>query len=107
MLFEKMEKAWEDKDAKAHRDLFHEDHEFISHVQNKTFKKSEGSEEQTKEMLDNITREKVRCVYENDDILITHSFSTYKSGDKEALMIVSLKKDGLIWRTETGATELK
>ncbi|NCX84046.1 MAG: nuclear transport factor 2 family protein, partial [Rhodobacteraceae bacterium] len=25
-------------------------------------------------------------------------------GDKEAVMMVSLKKDGLIWRTETGAT---
>ena len=50
MLFEKIEKAWEDKDAKAHRDLFHEDHEFVSHVQNKTFKKSEGSEEQTQEV---------------------------------------------------------
>ena len=107
MLFEKIEKAWEDKDAKAHRALFHDDHEFISHVQNKTFKKSEGSEEQTQEMLDNITREKVRCVYENDDILITHTFNTFKSGDRESLMVVSLKKDGLIWRTETGATELK
>ena len=29
MLFEKLQKAFEEKDAKAHRALFHEDHEFI------------------------------------------------------------------------------
>ena len=56
--------------------------------------------------LRDITAEKVRCIYENDEILVTHQFNTYKSGDKEALMIVSLKKDGLIWKTETGATEM-
>ena len=106
MLFEKLQKAFEEKDAKAHRALFHEDHEFISHKQNKVFKKSEGSEEQTLEMFNNITEDKVRCIYENDEILVTHQFNTYKSGDKEALMIVSLKKDGLIWKTETGATEM-
>ena len=48
--------------------------------------------------------------FENNDVsrikLYTHQFNTYKSGDKEALMIVSLKKDGLIWKTETGATEM-
>ena len=54
MLFEKLQKAFEEKDAKAHRALFHEDHEFISHKQNKVFKTSEGSEEQTLEMFNNI-----------------------------------------------------
>ena len=54
----------------------------------------------------NITEDKVRCIYENDEILVTHRFNTYASGDKEALMMVALKKDGLIWRTETGATEM-
>ena len=84
MLFEKLQKAFEEKDAKAHRALFHEDHEFISHKQNKVFKKSEGSEEQTLEMFNNITQDKVRCIYENDEILVTHRFNTYASGDKEA-----------------------
>ena len=57
-------------------------------------------------MFNNITQDKVRCIYENDEILVTHRFNTYASGDKEALMMVALKKDGLIWRTETGATEI-
>jgi hypothetical protein len=54
-----------------------------------------------------LVQENHRCIYENDDILVTHSFNTYKSGDKEALLMVSLKKDGLLWRSETGATEIK
>ena len=58
-------------------------------------------------LVKSIKRENVRCIYENDDILVTHSFNTYASGDKEALLWVSCKKDGLLWRTETGATPIK
>ena len=47
-----------------------------------------------------------RCIYENEDILVVHQFVTFPSGDKEAVMNVSIKKDGLLWRTETGATPL-
>ena len=32
MLFEKLQKAFEEKDAKAHRALFHEDHESVSYT---------------------------------------------------------------------------
>jgi hypothetical protein len=48
-----------------------------------------------------------RCIYENDKILVIHQFNEFVSGDKEALMITVLKKDGLMWRMETGATEIK
>ena len=48
----------------------------------------------------------MRCIYENDDILVAHSFATYASGDKEALLMVHRKKDGRLWRTETGATPI-
>ena len=51
--------------------------------------------------------EKQRCLYENDDILVVHSFVTYASGDEDALLAVYLKKDGLIWRAESGATPMK
>ena len=33
-----------------------------------------------------------RCIYENGDILVEHAFSEFPSGDKEAVMMVSLKK---------------
>lgn len=47
-----------------------------------------------------------RCIYENDKILVIHQFNKFVSGDKEVLMITILKKDGLMWRMETGATSI-
>jgi hypothetical protein len=36
-----------------------------------------------------------------------HNFVTYASGDQDAVMAVYLKRDGLIWRAESGATPIK
>ena len=58
-------------------------------------------------MMQNETATNQRCIYENDDICVLHHFSEFASGDKEAVMMVSLKKDGLIRRIETGTTPLK
>jgi hypothetical protein len=49
--------------------------------------------------------EKHRCIYENDDLIVEHKIS-YESSDREALMLVHQLKDGLMWRTESGATPL-
>ena len=43
---------------------------------------------------------------ENEDILVEHRISTYTDGERSATMLVHLKKDGLLWRTETGVTPL-
>lgn len=48
-----------------------------------------------------------RCLYENKDILVVHGFATYFNGTREAVMAVYLKKDGLVWRHETGETPLQ
>ena len=48
-----------------------------------------------------------RCIYENDDILVQHMKPHYSNGTKDATMHVSLKRDGLLWRTETGVTPIK
>ena len=50
--------------------------------------------------------EKHRCIYENDDIIVEDQIISYGSGDREALMLVHLLKDGLLWRTESGETPL-
>ena len=47
-----------------------------------------------------------RCLYENEDLMVEDQIVTYSSGDREALMLVHLLKEGLIWRTESGATPL-
>ena len=46
------------------------------------------------------------CVYENEDVLVEHRDAKFPSGDREAVLLVHLKKDGLLFRTETGATPL-
>ena len=50
--------------------------------------------------------EKHRFIYESDDMIVEHQILTYGSGDREALMLVHQLKDGLMWRTESGATPL-
>ena len=47
-----------------------------------------------------------RCIYENKDVLVEHRVSKFPSGNREAVLLVHLKKDGLLFRTETGATPL-
>ncbi|MDC1494441.1 hypothetical protein N8093_01290, partial [Planktomarina temperata] len=47
-----------------------------------------------------------RCIYENDDIIVAHNITDFPNGTTDAVMMVHLKKDGLIWRTETGSTPL-
>ena len=47
-----------------------------------------------------------RCVYENDEILVSHDFMSYPDDTKEAVMLVCMLKDGQIIRMETGATPL-
>ena len=107
MLYEKFEKAWEDTDVDLYKSLHHADWEFKFHSSGHIMKFGDVSDEQLASMLQNNINENSRCVYENDDILVQHSIVTFPSGDKEAVLMVSQKKDGLIWRTETGATPLK
>ena len=56
--------------------------------------------------MKSMSTDKSRCFYKNDDILIIHQFVTYGSGDTDAVMSVFSKKDGLIWRAESGATPM-
>jgi hypothetical protein len=48
----------------------------------------------------------MRCVYENDDILVIHTRLSFRSGSREAAMIVNLKRDGKVVRTESGVSDL-
>ena len=57
-------------------------------------------------MGDDINREKVRIIYENDEIGIEHSFVTFKDGNTQAVMGVFKYQDGKIISFETGATNM-
>ena len=64
------------------------------------------SDEMMLGMMQTTTLEKQRCIYEDENILVEHSFATFGSGAKEAVLAVHTKSNGLIWQTETGATNL-
>ncbi len=57
-------------------------------------------------MSDDINREKVRIIYENDEIGVEHSFVTFKDGNMQAVMGVFKYQDGKIISFETGATNM-
>ena len=50
--------------------------------------------------------DKVRIIYENDEIGVEHSFVTFKDGNTEAVMGVFKFKDGKVISFETGATNM-
>ena len=107
-LYEKMKTASENRDVDAWLDCIHDDFVFVRHQTGAEMNKEEWTPMVTAMMQsDQLEIKNQRCIYENDEILVTHSFNTYASGDKEALLMVHQKKAGLLWRTETGATPIK
>ena len=107
MLFDKMVKAQDEGNLDLWRECLHDDWEFLMHSSGKIQRKGSGDPEEWAKLIKSIKLENQRCIYENDEVLVTHSFNTYASGDKEALLMVHNKKDGLFWRTESGATPIK
>ena len=107
-LFEKMQSSMRDQDASAYLDLLHDDYQFVRHQSGETLDKSamaqliEGMSASGEWSIDN-----ERCLYENDDIIVSHSHMSFPDGTKEAVMSVNMVRDGKIVRTETGATPLK
>ena len=70
-------------------------------------KKSDMAPEMMSAVMRNESVTNRRCLYENDDICVIHQFNDFENGDKGAVILVTLKKDGFFWRAETGATPLK
>ena len=102
---EKWDQAFELRDREALAELLDDDFFFIRHQSGKQMSKedmlnmwtSEGPRPETKDL---------RVIYENDEILVTHRFINFPSGDKEAVMGVMLLKNGKGIRMETGATPI-
>lgn len=54
-----------------------------------------------------LIRSDVKCIYENDGIMVSHAIVTFPNGSTDALMYAGILKDGKLFRTETGSTPLK
>ena len=102
-ILEKYNKALEAKDETAMNEIIHDDYKFLMHASGKTLSKSDVIKWG---MSGDINRDRVRIIYENDEIGVEHSFVTFNDGNTEAVMGVFKFQDGKIISFETGATKI-
>jgi uncharacterized protein (TIGR02246 family) len=107
-IFDRMNKALEDHDAKAYLDLYADDAVFVRHQSGTTMDKPRFADLIRKMMASEKTAMGARRkIYENEDILVVHSINDYPDGTREAVLMALSLKDGKISRVETGATPLQ
>ena len=106
-MYEKLNQTMQDRDVDAYLNLLHDEFTVVFHKSGNSFTKNEWSE-LVREMMANekFIQESSRCVYENDDILVEHSFMSYPDNTREAVMLVAMLSDGKVIKMETGATSL-
>ena len=106
-LHEKLKRIVADRDIDAYLNLLHEEFTVTFHKSGNSFSKEEWASMVTGMLADEkFIHESSRCVYENDDILIQHNFMSYPDDTRQAVMLVSILKDGKIISLESGATSL-
>ena len=106
-LYEKMKTASENRDVDSYLDCIHDDFVFVRHQTGAEMSKDEWSPMLTAMMQnDKLEIKDQRCIYENDEILVTHSMMNFPDGTSEAVMVVNQLKDGKVVRVETGATPI-
>ena len=107
-LYQKVLSAQNNKDIDGYLDCLHEDFVFVRHQSGIEVSKTDWVPTLTAMMQsDALAFSKQRCIYENNEIMVEHSFMTFPDGTSEAVMVVNLLKDGQIIRTETGATSIE
>ena len=102
-ILEKYHKVFEEKDEAGMNEIIHDDFKFTMHASGNVLSKSDVI---YWAMSDDITEDKSRIVYENDEIGVHHAFVTFKDGNTQAVMAVYKFKDGKIFSLETGATNI-
>jgi ketosteroid isomerase-like protein len=108
MLYARMTQAAEDRDADAWGALLHDDFEFVRHQSGTSMNKAETLAMMRQFLAsDTMQEHSRRCLYESDDFLVVHSVMDFPDGTHEAVLAAYTKQDGLLIRSETGATPLK
>ena len=102
-ILEKYEKVFLEKDEAGMNEVLHDDFKFTMHSSGNVLSKSDVI---AWAMSDDINEEKVRILYENDEIGVRHNFVTFKDGNTQAVMAVYMFQDGKIVSMETGATNI-
>ena len=102
-LIQKIHKFINDGDTTAADQLIHDDYQFLMHSSGNIL----GKQDILKWLgMKDVKKEKVRVLFENDEVGFEHAFATYSDGNREALMTYYKYKDGKVVYMETGATKL-
>ena len=102
-IIEKMSKIVNNGDVDAGEKMIHDDYQFLMHSSGNKL----GKQDLLKWLgMKDVKQEKVRVLFENDEVGFEHSFVTFNDGNKEAVMSFVKFKDGKIIHQETGATKL-
>jgi hypothetical protein len=106
-IFEKLKKSFSGRELEAYLDLIHENAVIVFHKSGGKLSKTEWAI-MFAGMFSNekCIQESSRCVYENDDILVTHDFMSFPDDTREAVMVVYKFQDGKIIHIENGSTSL-
>jgi len=102
-ILERYSKALDSQDENEMNECLHDDYAFTNYSQGKVFNKDEVV---AWAMSGDIKREKVRILYENEEIGVEHAFVSFNDGNKQAVLAFVTFKDGKIHTLETGATNL-
>ena len=94
--------AWDSQDIETVDKLTHENFIAWSHSGNKGYTKEEWMSWISPDFP---KAEKLRIIFENDEIAVTHQFMSFKNGNEAVLCAWSIK-DGKIIKCETGATPI-
>ena len=102
-ILAKMDAAMTAKDKAAMNEIFHDDYKFTMHASGKVMEKADVIKWA---MSGDINKDKIRVLFENDEIGVEHSFVTFNDGNTEAVMAVYKYQDGKVVSLETGATKM-
>jgi ketosteroid isomerase-like protein len=102
-ILTKYNAAMEAKDEAAMNELLHDDYKFTMHASGTVLGKADVIKWA---MSGDIKRDKIRVLFENDEIGIEHAFVTFDDGNTEAVMAVFKYQDGKMISLETGATKI-
>jgi hypothetical protein len=107
LIYREMEAAMRSDDVGRYVALLDEAFQYDRHKSRDTLGRDQMAELLRKVWSNgNRTIEDLRCIYENDDILVVYTRLAFASGAREGAMIVNLKSYGKIVRIESGVSDL-
>ena len=102
-ILAKYNAAMENKDEAAMNEILHDDYKFTMHASGNVLGKADVIKWA---MSGDIKRDKIRVIFENDEIGVEHAFVSFNDGNTEAVMAVFKYQDGKMISLETGATKI-